>query len=905
VTSQKLQKHPKAPPRTPVKSLFTKYLSPVIALATLTMGAMLLSACGASVTEQAALPGTVTAVVSPSRVVAGQIYTYKADSASGSTITWSWGDGSPDTVGNTVQKVWNKAGNFTTTLSAGAGGSAASIKQATVVAGEPVSAGEIHTCALQPSGTVLCWGDNSRGQLGDGTITSRTATTAVTGLTDATAISAGYSHNCALKRNGSVVCWGSNYSGQLGDGTLADKTTPVLVAGLTDAVAITTGLGHSCAIKADASVVCWGSNSRGQLGNTTLGGNLIPTPVNGLTDAIALSAGILHTCALKTNGSVVCWGANSLGQLGDSTAIDNGKPVLVVGLTDATVLRAGAYSNCAIKVNGGVVCWGYNNRGQLGNGTQGGIETTPVVVTGLTDVIGLSGGKVENASEFDPSPKLRISGGHSCAVKANGSIACWGDNRFGQLGDGSDQLINGPITNSNANPVTLLGQTDAVAISAGGIHTCALKSNGSLACWGSDANGELGDGNSGSPQNSLVAVVAPSGSTGLLSDILEINSGYRYTCALKNDGQVLCWGDGQLTGLDDPNVTATLQVNPTPTAVVGLGTDTKQISTGGFHACALKTAGQVMCWGNNLFGELGNPAVPLGYQTNPTPTAVVGLGTDTKQISAATLHTCALKTDGKVMCWGINQYGQLGSAVPVGVQANPTPTVVVDLGTDTKQISAGNYHTCALKTDGKVMCWGNSQYGQEGSAGPVGAQANPTPTVIVDLGTDIKQINAINNHTCALKTDGKVLCWGLNQYGNPDLSLVPGAFTPTPTLAIDLGINAKHISGGNNHTCALKTDSTVLCWGYNQFGQLGNPAVAVGAQVNPVPVQVVGLDSAKIQQISAGYTQSCALKTNGKVLCWGNNQYGQLGASGNPPAFVDLGIKPEPTPVLGGSIFWR
>jgi alpha-tubulin suppressor-like RCC1 family protein len=896
-----------------VKLLFTKYIRLALALVMLATGTLLLSACGASVTEQASLPGTVTAVVSPSRVVAGQIYTYKADSASGSTVTWSWGDGSPDTVGSTVQKVWNRPGEFTTTLSAGNGGSAASIKQATVVVGEPVSAGEIHTCALQPSGTVLCWGDNSRGQLGDNTITSRTATTAVTGLTDAIAISAGYSHNCALKRNGSVVCWGSNNDGQLGDGTLVDKTTPVLVAGLTDAMAVTTGFGHSCAIKTNASVICWGRNDRGQLGNTTLG--TLPTSVNGLTDAVALSAGILHTCALKTNGSVVCWGANSLGQLGDSTAIGNSKPVLVVGLTDATVLRAGAYSNCAIKVNGGVVCWGYNNRGQLGNGTQGGSETKPVLVTGLTDVIGLSGGKVETATGFEPAPKQMPRGGHSCALKSNGSIACWGDNRFGQLGDGSGQLIDGVNFNSIPSPIAVLGQTDAVAISAGGIHTCALKSNGSLACWGSDANGELGDGNSGSPQNSLVAVVAPSGSSGLLTDTVQITGGINHTCALKNDGLVLCWGYNQWGQLGNPAVpagavTAGTQTSPTPTAVVGLGTGTKQIIAGLQHTCALKNDGKILCWGDNQYGQLGNANGTGGLQANPTPTVVVDLGTDTKQITAGNYHTCALKNDGKVLCWGYNQDGELGNpAVALGGQANPTPTAVVDLGTDTKQITAGAAHTCALKNDGKVLCWGFNLYGQLGNpAGAAGQQANPTPTVVVNLGTNTQQITSNSLHTCALKDDAQVLCWGYNQWGqlgNPVVTAGQQA-NPTPTAVVGLGgADTKQISVGAGHSCALKTDGKVLCWGYNQIGQLGNPSVIAGAQANPTPNAVVGLDGTNIQQIDTGGYHTCARKTNGKVLCWGYNALGQLGAPGNPPAFVDLSIKPEPTPVLGGNIFWK
>jgi alpha-tubulin suppressor-like RCC1 family protein len=880
-----------------VKSLFTKYISPVLAPVMLTMGALLLSACGASVTEVANLPngGTVTAVVSPSRVVAGQIYTYEAKSSSGTTVTWSWGDGSPDTVGSTVQKVWNRPGSQTITLSATSANSKAAVTQSVVVTSQPVAAGGFHTCALQPGGTVSCWGDNTYSQLGNsGVRGSVTGTVAVTGLTDAIALTAGGQHTCALKANGSVLCWGDNRNGQIGDGTISDiRANATVVMGLTDAVAISAGDIHTCAIKANTSVVCWGDNSySGQLGDGTTATRVITTAVTGLTDAVAIGAGDAHTCVLKASGAVVCWGNNNRGQIGDGTKGNiRTATVAITGLTDVVALSGGDVHTCALKANGSVACWGGNSSGALGDGTT--IDKLiPTAVTGLTDAIAITadGNFIDGVRSTD----------RSCAVKANGNVACWGDISYDSTG-------NVPAKNQ-LTPTIIAGLTSTVALSAGGNHNCALKANGAISCWGNNLLGQLGDGSIGIKTN-LVAVTGPSGSTGLLTDTLQISAGSGHTCALINDGKVLCWGYNQSGQLGSPALTVGgVQANPIPTVVIDLGTNTKQITGGYGHTCALKNDGKLLCWGYNQYGQLGNATLTLLGQANPTPTVVVDLGTDTKQISAGNTHTCALKNDGTVLCWGSNRFGELGNpALVVGTQANPTPTAVIGLGTDTKQISAGSSYTCALKNDGQVLCWGLNNTGQLGIIDATAAvQGNPTPTVVMGLGTDTKQITASVQQTCALKNDGAVLCWGDNLYGQLGNSVtVGGQFNPTPTAVIGLGTNTRQVTIGFGHTCALKDDGKVLCWGRNQFGELGNPALVVGAQANPTPTAVVGLDGTNIQQIGAGSSHTCALKTNGKVVCWGNYGVGELGAPGNPPAFIDLSIKPEPTPVLGGSVFWR
>jgi alpha-tubulin suppressor-like RCC1 family protein len=867
-----------------VKSLFTKYISPVLAQATLTMGALLLSACGASVTEVANLPngGTVTAVVSPSRVVAGQIYTYEAKSSSGSTVTWSWGDGSPDTVGSTVKKVWNKSGSQTVTLSAKVGGNTASVTRSVTVSGEPVSAGSRHTCALQASGTVLCWGYNSDGELGNGTIGGGvTATVLVTGLTDAVALSAGGLHTCAIKAGGSVVCWGNGGTGQLGDGRGVNSTTPVTVSGLADAVAISAGDSHTCALKADGSVACWGNNGNGKLGDGTITSSSTTVAVTGLTDAVAISAGKEHNCAIKVDRTVVCWGGGIGGQLGNGTSGSyRTVTVVVTGLTDAVAVNGGWEHTCALKSNGSAVCWGNNLNGELGDGTTV-TRTISTAVIGMTDAVAISAGG--NGAGFNNDHR-----GRTCALKANGSTVCWGDKSYAISGSGLVQ----------ATPTVVAGLTDTAALSMGSGHTCALKTSGAIVCWGDDRFAQIGDGSTGSIPTRLVAVSASDGAAGLLTDAAQVSAGISHSCILKNNGSVVCWGGNFSGALGNPSLGGASSY-PTATSVVGFTDTVTKLTVGFSRTCALlSTNRSVACWGYNPISQTTGGGSQGGL-AQPTPTAVVGLTDTVAQLSmgAGGFHTCAiLTTNRNVVCWGTNFFGQRGNGVTQTL-APLTPTAVIGLTDAVTQLSLGDNHTCALQSNGSVLCWGRNENGQLGDSG-LTASSQATPTSVVGLnGTDTVQISAGSNHTCALKSNGSVLCWGSNllgQLGNPSVAI--GTQTnPTPVAVVNLGTDTVQITAGGNFTCALKSNGNVLCWGGNQLGELGDPNVIVTNQTTPIPV--IGLSGTDTLEINAGAAHTCAVKSNGSVLCWGGIQ--MLGNT------IDASIKPAPVTVLGGTIFWR
>ncbi|MDR6999281.1 HYR domain-containing protein [Neobacillus niacini] len=329
--------------------------------------------------------------------------------------------------------------------------------------------------------TTFSWGNNEFGQLGDGTNIDSNVPVTVSGSVNFIAITGGIFHSLSILSDGLVRAWGANYSGQLGDGTLNDSNIPETVMALMNAIEVAAGVFHSLALLSDSTVRAWGDNFSGQLGDGTFNSSTVPVSVIGLTDAIAISAGLNHSLALLNDGTVRAWGGNFFGQLGNGTDTTSNVPVTVIGLSNVIAIAAGGGHSLALLDEGTVRSWGENSNGELGDGSTTD-RSIPVQVVGtggsgfLNNVIAIAAG------EF-----------HNLALLNDGTVLTWGNNEYGQLGDGTNTSSNVPVQVLGTGGSGFLN--NVVAIAAGGFHSLALLNDGTVVGWGNNESGQLGDGN--------------------------------------------------------------------------------------------------------------------------------------------------------------------------------------------------------------------------------------------------------------------------------------------------------------------------------------------------------------------------------------------------------------------------
>jgi len=391
-----------------------------------------------------------------------------------------------------------------------------------------------------------------------------------------------------------------------------------------------------------------------------------------LPAAGGVDAGGFHSCAVLVVGSVRCWGFAADGQLGygntvtigdDETPAAAGPVNLGVGRTAAAIATGDAHT-CALLDDRSVRCWGFGGDGRLGyaNTVSVGGNEAP----GSVGPVDLGG----------PAKAISAGAAHTCAVLVDGSVRCWGfggtepDGVYmpdGRLGYGNRNNIGDNETPGSVGPVNL-GGLKAVAISAGGAHTCALLEGGSVSCWGDGHSGQLGYGNAnnvGDTPTTTPDLVGPVNLGGLKA--VAISAGGAHTCALLEGGSVRCWGDGnsgQLGYGTTSNAGDTPATTPDKVGPVNLGGHTaKAISAGGAHTCAILEDGSVRCWGRGASGRLGyGNQENIGDNETPGSVGPVDLGTGRTAvaISAGKFHTCARLDDGNVRCWGFGATGRLG-----------------------------------------------------------------------------------------------------------------------------------------------------------------------------------------------------------------------------------------------------
>ena len=349
-----------------------------------------------------------------------------------------------------------------------------------------------------------------------------------------------------------------------------------------DVVEVALGSGHSCARRGNGEANCWGANSDGQVGDGTTVPRSEPQPAVGLVDALMLDLGRDHSCGLRAGGQLVCWGDNCGGRLGDGTLGSRAGAVTVLGAGPARHLAAGDWSSCGVMLDGSAVCWGRDALERCSTG-MGRLPLGGAVVPGLADV-----------------EEVAVGNAHHCA-RIGGRVACWGDDANGQLGNGADPDGDGIFE--------LPDITDAVAITASGSYSCALRASGTVSCWGENSRGQLGDGTFAGPRRAPVTVLG-------LDDVAEVDAGPNHACARRRSGEAFCWGANDNGMLGD----GTTEDRAQPVPVVGL-VGVTSIAAGGGHSCAATNRGEAHCWGNNTAGQLGDGTTA----SKATPARVIGL----------------------------------------------------------------------------------------------------------------------------------------------------------------------------------------------------------------------------------------------------------------------------------------
>jgi len=726
-----------------------------------------------------------------------------------------------------------------------------------------------HSLILKSNGTVLARGWNDYGQLGDGTITSGTPVLTpvqVSGLSDVLAIAVGQFHSISLKSDGTVWTWGRNNYGQLGV-VGGDQSTPVQVPSLSGVVAIAAGERHSLALKNDGTVWAWGSNGYGQLG-VSGGSSVTPVQVtapSGMSGMVAITAGNWHSVALssdgtvwawgynydgqlgmggvgdgitypfststpqhaasgsfsgvikisslqynilalKSDGTVWAWGRNDYGQLGNGGTSASGTPVQAAGLAGIVDVAAGYIHSVALKSDGTVLTWGYNGYGQLGNGTRdGNPHSTATQVPGLSGVVAISAGVFS-----------------SLALQSQAIGAAWGDNSYGQVGDGSTDLyVYAPRQVSNLSGLA--------AIASGLWHNLARLSDGSLWTWGYN-NGGLGNGTTSSTTPVQLASFA--------GTVAAIAAGNAHSVVLKSDGTVWVWGFNSGT-------TPELQSDLSGTVALAAGQN---------HSLALRNDGTVWAFGHNNEGQLGNGSVM--ESSKPVQvidrTDVSGYLTGVVAVAAGFQCSLVLKSDGTVWAWGSNGYGQLG----VSGGSSVTPVQVTALS-GMAAIAAGDGYSLALKSDGTVWVWGRNDLYQLGNGTTTDS---PTPIQVSGL-LAVAAIATSSSaaHTLALKGDGTLWGWGFN--GDGQLGYGVSGRTPT---RLDGPWATSAIAAGGFHSLtmalSLTAPPTLIVTAYDQVMTYGGtvPALTYTSGVTPLNTAPTCITSANSTSPVGTYTITCS-----------------------------------------------
>lgn len=417
-----------------------------------------------------------------------------------------------------------------------------------------------------------------------------------------------------------------------------------------------------------------------------------------------------------------------------------------------------------------------------------------------------------------------------------------------------DEQVQGPEECDDGNLVANDGCesnciTSGVAqVSVGRTHVCALTRAGTVRCFGVSTHGELGYADLETIGDDEDPYEVGDVDTGEIS-IVSVHSGLRHTCALREDGNVICWGDGQSGRLGYANL-QDIGDDETPASAgfVNVGGTVEQLTVGEQHNCALLDTGAVRCWGLNFqgavlgYGDIGN----IGDTEDPAFAGDIDFGGASMiQVEAGFTHSCALSDAGDVYCWGLNDSGKLGVG---SLDSAPTPIkAAVELGGAARRVLAGASTSCAIMSDDDLICWGEGGFWALGtqSNADIGDDEAANAGGDIPLGFNVQQVAGEGFHHCALSETGQVYCWGspaFGRVGHGDLAIIGDDEDPSEHAPVAIGGPATAISANVESTCALRDDHQVVCWGRNDDARIGIQGGAnIGddefpTNVGPVPI---------------------------------------------------------------------
>ncbi|MEO5912945.1 MAG: cadherin-like beta sandwich domain-containing protein [Luteolibacter sp.] len=779
---------------------------------------------------------------------------------------------------------------------------------------------------------IYSWGSNDSGQLtGDRNSWSEEAWTpdkaSLSGKT-VSRIAAGESHSVALLADGSVVAWGDNTYGQLGDGTNTSSSVPVVVdtagvlAGKT-VIDVAAGAAHSLALCLDGTVVCWGRNQGGQLGDTTYTDRNVPValyisgPLYGRT-ITAIAAGAAHSLAIRSDGKIVEWGNYYPDTIVDGQTSLSIRPRAVLrtgalaGKT-AVAVAAGKSHSIALCSDNTLVAWGDNSSGQLGIGAGFDFSDEPLQVPNE----GVLAGRKIMA--------LAAGSGHNLVLLSDGKVAGWGSNYTGQLGIDSTLDSWVPV---EVNTAGALSGKKVVAVAAGSFHSLAVCSDGTLAAWGYNGRGQFGNG---TLDTSFVPVAM--GSMGDLSGkkVVHLAAGGGHSLALAaaplSDDSSLASLGLDVPAVDysfSPGITDYVASVPKGTSAVSLapvarrpperifvnGSEVKSGSASlpislaeGETLIAVKVTAEDGTFTTYSITVLRPRDVSMAFQ-RAADTAVsaraydaTGLNADISLTFAPPNGTSLTMVDNTGLNFITGEFSNLaqGQVVSLGYQGLIYKFVVNYHGGTGNDLVLEWYRR-------RVVSWGINSSGELGNGNKT---LNKLPQAVTDTGIlagkVVLTVVAGSSHNLALCSDGTLAAWG----GNSSGQLGDGGSTSQP-LAVEVdrsgvlaGKQVVAIAAGSGHSLALCSDGTLAAWGAGGNGRLGNGDVSDSHL--PVAVDQTGaLAGKRVVAISAGYDFSVALCSDGTVMTWGNNQYGQTGGNSGEDRMVPSSI--DQKGILSGRI---